>query len=205
MSGMSNWYWIRKSGACSETELPGAVQSFLQPEDKAVAFYVDRFQAANAGFVLKLLESVEELLELRIFRADAELWAHRSASGAEFSWRIADDGALWENATERDFEDVKKRCIIPTAQLLDISPDYVPYQKCERDDTFGCRKLRSSVGGHYALPLDDTDISAPVDLRKKYGYVRLVNYVSYDRNGIAGIADFRIAGFEPLSKGEDSA
>ena len=204
MSGMSNLYWIRKSGACSETELPGAVQSFLQPEDKAVAFYVDRFQAANAGFVLKLLESVEELLELRIFRADAELWAHRSASGAEFSWRIADDGALWENATERDFEDVKVRHTMETTQFLDISPDYVPYQTGERD-ALGCRMLRSSVGGHYALPLDDTDISAPVDLRKKYGYVRLVNYVSYDRNGIAGIADFRIAGFEPLSKGEDSA
>ena len=29
--------------------------------------------------------------------------------------------------------------------------------------------------------------------------------VAYDPNGVAGIADFRIAGFEPLQEGEDSA
>ena len=195
MSGMSDCYWIRESGACSGTELPGAVQAFLQPEDKAVAFYVDRFQAANAGYALKLLESVADLLELRIFRTNAELWAHRSALDEEFSWRIADDGALWENAPEQDFDAVKRRHMIPTTQFLDISPDYVPYQTGERD-ALGCRKLRSSVGGHYALPLDDG---------KDYGYVRLINYVSYDPNGVAGIADFRIAGFEPLQEGEDSA
>lgn len=188
MPGMSDWYWIRESGACSETELPELVRTFTQPEDKAIAFYSDRFQAANCGLVPKLLEGVEDLLELRIFRADAELWAHRSALDEEFSWRIADDDAPWENAPEQDFDAVKRRHIIPTTQFLDISPDYVPYQTGERD-ALGCRKLRSSVGGHYALPLDDG---------KDYGYVRLINYVSYDPNGVAGIADFRIAGFEPL-------
>ena len=195
MPGTSDWRWMRESGACSKATLPELVRAFTRAEDKAVAFYVDRFQAANVGFVPALLEGAENLLELRIFRTDAEFLARRSALGAEFSWRIADDAALWENVEEQDFEAVKKRHIILTTQILDISPDYVPYRTGERD-AFGCRKLRSSVGGRYALPFDD---------EKDYGCVRIANYVSYNQYGIAGVADFRIVGFEPLSKGEDSA
>ena len=190
MSGASDWLWIRESGSCSASELPALARSFTQSQDRAAAFYVDRFQAANRGYVEKLLESVETLLELRIFREEAEFLARRTDLSAEFSWRIADDDALKKNFGDA----VKARHVMETRQILDISPDYLPYRTGERD-AFGCRKLRSSVGGHYALPLDDG---------KDYGYVRIVNYVSYNQDGIAGVADFRIVGFEPLSKGEAS-
>ena len=78
-----------------------------------------------------------------------------------------------------------------TKHLLDISPEYQPYKDAETDE-FGCRKLRSSIGGHYALPLGD------IGDKQSYGYAVLVNYISYDDNGIAGVADYRLAGFEPL-------
>ena len=194
MPGTLDLYSIWKSGSCPLVELPGLVRAFTQPEDKAVAFYVDHFQAANCGYVEKLLEKVETLLELRIFREEAEFWAHRTGLGAEFSWRIADDCALWEKSGEADFDAVRKRYIIETRQLLDISPEYGPYRNGETDN-FGCRELRSSVGGHYSLPFDD---------EKDYGYVKIVNYVSYNQDGIAGITDFRIAGFEPLPGKEAS-
>lgn len=196
---MSDWHWIRESGTCSASALPRLVRAFTQLRDRAVAFYVDRFQAANCGFVPALLDTPETLLEVRVFREEAEFWAHRTDLSADFAWRIADDQTLWEKSPETDFNALKECHIIITRQLLDISPEYAPYINGETDD-FGCRKLRSSVGGHYALPLDDLDESE----REKYGYVRLVNYVSYSADGIAGVADFRLAGFEPLS-GEEAS
>ena len=34
--------------------------------------------------------------------------------------------------------------------------------------------------------------------KQSYGFAVLVNYVSYDDNGIAGVADVRLSGFEPM-------
>lgn len=199
MDGMPDWYWIRESGSCSALELPALARSFTQPQDRAVAFYINRFQAANCGHVPALLDTPETLLEVRIFREEAEFWAHRTDLSADFNWRIADDNTLWEKSPETDFDALKEQYIMETFQLLDISPEYAPYMDGEID-AFGCRKLRSSVGGHYALPLDDMSSG----IRKQYGYVRLVNYLSYSADGIAGVADFRLAGFKPLS-GEEAS
>ena len=85
-------YWIRDDGSCAEAVLPGLVQSFRQQGDRAVAFYTDRFRGADGDHVTALLEPsdwmrnpLENLLELRVFRKDAEFWAHRTSVGTMFS------------------------------------------------------------------------------------------------------------------------
>ena len=188
MPGLSDWYWIRESGECAEADLPGLVRAFAGAEDCAIAFYTDHFQAADTGHIPALLTTPETLLEIRVIRKDAEFWAHRTGAGVPFSWRTADELSIWERAGEKDYETAMNLYTLPARHILDISPDYTPYRDGEQDE-FGCRKLRSSIGGLYTLPLGDA---------KEYGYVKLVNYVSYSGAGIAGIADFRIAGFDPL-------
>ena len=190
-------YWIRDNGECTETDLPGLLQSFRQQGDRAVAFYTDRFRGADGDHVTALLEPsdwmrnpLENLLELRVFRRDAEFWAHRTSVGAKFSWRIADDSVIGEKSEAADPDAAKERYTFETRHILDISPEYQPYKDAETDE-FGCRKLRSSIGGQYALPLGT---------EKSYGYAVLMNYVSYNEDGIAGVADYRLAGFEPLSE-----
>ena len=190
--------WIRDNGICAEADLPGLVQSFRQQDDRAVAFYTDCFQGADSGHVTALLEPsdwmrdpMRNLLELRVFRKDAEFWAHRTGVGLPFSWRIADDSVIAEKSGETDEKEAMERYTFKTKHILDISPEYQPYKDGETDE-FGCRKLRSSIGGKYALPLGD------IGDKQSYGFAVLVNYVSYDDNGIAGVADVRLSGFEPM-------
>lgn len=172
--------WILESGLCAETEAVEKINAFLRQDGGEtlsdaiiLAFYANRFWAARGDCFPASLPEPETLLEARICRPDAELWAHRSRLGAAFAWRIADDAALRTREAPYRF---------PTVQLLDIA-------RRGKKNEYGCLELQSSTGGRYALPISDNDAC-----------VKIVNYVSYDENGIAGVVDFRVVGFAPLGK-----
>ena len=182
--------WILDSGLCPETAAAAKVSAFLRPDGKdalldafLLAFYADRFWAARGECIPPSLPDVENLLEVRVCRTDAELWMHRSRLGAAFAWRVADDAALW-NHTEQNadlFSPDDYR--FETVQLLDIA-------RRGGKDEYGCMEVRSTTGGRYALPVADGD-----------DRVKIVNYISYNADGVAGIADFRVAGFASPERG----
>ena len=51
-------------------------------------------------------------------------------------------------------------------------------------DNYGCHTLRTTGGGYYALPVAE-----------KQNMVCIKAYLQYDKNGLAHIADYRLAGF----------
>lgn len=170
---MERYPWIREEEWGEELPEKGllALLDRVNPEDRALAFFVHCFRAVRADRLQQLLseETVENLLELRLFSAERELWAHRSALGEHFSWRIASETGL----TASDF--------FETRQTLDIDTKHAP----EGEGLYGARPLRTTGGGEYALPIGEDD-----------GCVVLVNYVAYDEDGCAFAADWRVKGFE---------
>lgn len=179
--------WVKDSGLCCEACLLTRISAFLQDGDSVLAYYTDRFISANRAFKLPF---PEKLLELRIFNEKRELWAHRSSLGEAFSWRIADDETLQKGAAKQEdpFLQRPENHYIDTTQTLDIN------QKTSADskqpDEWGSRRLHTTVGGTYALPIREGD-----------GCVKLRNYLRYDVDGVATFADYRLTGFAPQKKG----
>ena len=181
--------WIKDGGSCTREELGLRITEFIRDGDYLLAYYTDRFLSLRFGSQA-VLPSWEDLLELRVFNKDRELWAHRSSTGADFSWRIADDETLRAAAaTQEDpfLKDAENHCIY-TKQTLDIN------RKAESGfgakDKWGSTKLRTTVGGAYTLPIGKDD-----------GCVLVKHYLRYDVNGVATVADYRLVGFEPQKKG----
>lgn len=171
---MERYPWIREEDWGEELSEKGllALLDSANPEDRALAFFVHCFHAARGDRLPQLLkeESVGNLLELRVFSAERELWAHRSALGECFCWRVASETGL----TAANF--------FETRQTLDIDTKHAPKGK----SLYGARHLRTTGGGEYDLPIGADD-----------GCVVLVNYVAYDKDGCAFAADWRVKGFEP--------
>lgn len=181
--------WIKDGGSCTREELSLRITDFICDGDYLLAYYTNRFLSLRFNSQTDL-PPWEDLLELRVFNKDREIWAHRSTTGANFSWRIADDETLWEAAaTQEDpfLKDAENHCIY-TKQTLDIN------RKAESGfgatDKWGSRQLRTTVGGAYALPIGKDD-----------GCVLVKHYLRYDVNGVATVADYRLVGFEPQKKG----
>ena len=170
--------WIQKHGDCPEGALSALLEEYMTGSYLAAAFFTGRFQGCRENCLHSVLDRVRELLELRIFNEDRELWLHRSRCEGPFSWRLAGEAGC---RAGRDF--------FRTVQALDIDETYAAYRRSERDE-FGALKLRSTVRGYYALPLDEGDEC-----------VKVVNYVRYDENGVAEAADYRLAGFASLKDG----
>lgn len=169
---MERFDWIKDRGeGVPEGQLP-AVLERVRPEDTVLAFFCHRFCAARGDRLSQLLSDngLHHLLELRAFSDGRELWAHRSALGEPFQWRVASE----EGLTDADcFE---------TRQTLDIDTRHSP----QGEDAYGARRLRTTGGGEYALPIAAGD-----------GCAVLVNYVAYDEDGCAYAADWRVKGFAP--------
>ena len=179
--------WIKDKGRCRETELLLKAAPLIRPTAKAVLYHADKFTAGTAERVSELLNPAN-LLELRIFDDVSEFWAHRSALGSDFAWRIADDAFLEETVsanTDPFLRDPGNYCI-QTSQTLDIDTTYAG----KADEATGSRMLRTTGGGLYALPVSEGD-----------GCVLLRSYIRYDENGVAAIVDYRLAGFAPQKKG----
>ena len=177
--------WIKDRGICAEDDLCQLVQGFKPESCLTVAMHTDGFRAAAAGSWKRAINPRTTLLELRIFDENREFWSHRSVLGSNFTWRIADDTALRE-ALKNESDNY----YIDTVQTLDIDETYEPYQDGETDDR-GCLLLRTTGGGHYALPITKED-----------GCVLIRNYLQYDENnGAVAAVDYRLTGFEPQKKG----
>ena len=150
---MKDMPWITEMG--EGKELP-PLDRFRGTDDYVVAYFADKFHAGRAASLLDdIVREQDKLLELRVFNASRELLLHRSALGAQFSWRLASEDALSPEA--------KKKHCFETRQLL------------ERGE---------STAGISALPVKGAE-----------RYIRLMNYVSYDAEGIANAADYRLMGF----------
>ena len=169
--------WNKKTGMCEPDEILPVMNAEISDADVILAYYSDRFQACEGSQMRDFLQDVSRLLEIRAFNGEKELWLHRSQLGRPFVWRIASEEGC---VAERDY--------IETIQALDIDETYAAYRNGETDE-FGCLKMRSTVKGYYALPIRKTD-----------AFVKLIEYVRYDEDGIAGIADYRVAGFAPSGK-----
>lgn len=185
--------WIVDYGSCSEKELLALMKEKAPSQGRLLAFSAGAFQAADLSIrpdaAELLFSNAKGLLEIRCFNSSRELWAHRSGICADFQWRIAEESG------------VPERYVIRTLQLLDI--DMVS----ENRDAFGCREVRSTVKGHFELPIQEDDCCAEV-----------VQYVSYRRynekspspsmadkmtDGTAGIIDYRLAGFADMATGRE--
>lgn len=172
--------WIKAAGSCADSELLQKATEFAAAGDLVIACYTDRFLAVRADR-LSALSSFETLLELRVFNETRELWAHRSALGRPFSWRIADDAVLKQNAMQEsdDFLKEPENHFMDSVQTLDIDTTVTL-----GTDEYGSRRLRTTVGGAYALPIAENE-----------NCVRIRSYVRYDENGVGSVADARLLGF----------
>lgn len=171
---MERYPWIKDCGETTQDALPALLET-VGTDDTVLAFFVHCFRATRGAFLREILvsEKVENLLELRAFNAERELWAHRTALAELFQWRVASEAGL----TVADW--------FETRQTLDIDETYPPTGNQELN-AFGALRLRTTGGGEYALPI------APGD-----GCAVLVNYVAYDETGCAFAADWRLRGFAP--------
>ncbi len=176
--------WIKDCGTATEDELRALAIEALQPGTIFLALQTDAMLCGKAEAFSKA--TPDRLLELRVFDETRELWAHRSATGREFAWRIADDAALEETLAaggETGFFANPENYRMEITQYLDIDGTYkLPIESN--------RKLRTTGSGYYELPITDDDAA-----------VRLVQYIRYDEPACAArVVDFRIKGF---CRGED--
>lgn len=172
--------WIQKHGDCTEDSLASLLNEHMTGDYLVTAFFTDRFQGCRGDLLDSVLARAQELVELRVFNEDCELWLHRSCCGRPFSWRLAGETGC-----------VPKRDCFRTVQALDIDETYAAYQRGDQDE-HGALKLRSTVKGYYALPLGTGD-----------GCVKIITYVRYNENGVAEAADYRLAGFASMKDGAD--
>ncbi len=168
--------WILKSGTADEETLRRMAAEFAaQGAALLLAGCTDRYVTGAAGDGEMPAIDYSHLLEMRLFRADCELWAHRTAISRDFSFRIADDHALRDNVKDEAvpfFADAGNYRI-ERVQRLDIDAE-----------ASGNGSLRATGGGRYSLPITDEDTA------------RVVVYLDYDDNGAAQAADVRMKGFE---------
>lgn len=176
-----NKIWIKEYGNSPEDEIRVIVERLMPSDSIGIAYYTDRFRAADKEHAKSLCEDVSRLLELRLFNACSELHIRRSHMGGEFTWRLADDIVLEESAAQETDEFLKNpgNHFVEYKQYLDIDSTFD-----SKMDDYGCRTLRTTGGGYYTLPVS-----------KKQKIVRIVAYLQYDKNGMAHIADYRLAGF----------
>lgn len=161
--------WIRESGTADEAGLKRKLEAFAAEKPVlALAAWPDRYEATVS------LPDASRLLETRVVCGDCELWAHRSAIGQPFAWRIADDSALKAEVGETRLPEYRMEQL----QKLDIDRARPP----------AGGGLRTTGGRVYSLPITDENA------------VRIAIYIDYDENGAAGIADFRVVGFDREAK-----
>ncbi|MCI6731168.1 MAG: CRISPR-associated protein Csx19 [Lachnospiraceae bacterium] len=168
---MSTYVWMKESGTIKEEELSAKLQRYHSENELFLAYSTDSFCAGHA-LENELSElHVKQLLELRIFSENKELYYCRSRMGEDFQWRLASEENL-----EKDYYMIQY-------QTLDINT-----AKMEQDgfptDTYGNLILYTTVGGKYKLPISREDNCS-----------KIIAYIDYDEYGMAKIKDYRLCGF----------
>jgi len=192
-----NLPWVAASGEAAPEESRKIIADFAKDHEgsRYIAFHTDRFAAGYADTLEK--ETAETLLELRVFTEKAELHLIRTSLSSPFQYRVADDETLRRNIAAIESSDsfLKNPDHYRTLsrQVLDINRKFPPFMKKEKDEN-GCRKLCTTGGGHYALPIEEGDDTAVV-----------ITYLTYDeKNGVCSAADYRLAGFESEKGGKEA-
>lgn len=176
-----NKIWIKEYGNTPESEIQGVINRYMPADSLGIAYYTDRFCSADKKHLAALCEDIPHLLELRLFNDMGELLIRRSHIGGAFVWRLADDNTLEKAAALETDQFLKKPAsyYVEYKQYLDIDSSF------QSDiDNYGCHTLRTTGGGYYALPVAE-----------KQNMVCIKAYLQYDKNGLAHIADYRLAGF----------
>ena len=166
--------WILSSG---QGKLLPLLENYCTANAVLIACFTDSFRADRADRMLETVQSdLEKLLELRVFNEKQELWIHRSSQGGDFHWRVA---------SEENMGEERRRFCFETRQLLDLGEPIEATPKFEN----GLRVLRTEGGRRLLLPIQGTD-----------RYVRIMNYVDYDEDGVANASDYRLIGFAEEGK-----
>jgi hypothetical protein len=179
--------WIKAAGTATERQLGELLEPYTDKAMYCVAYFSGRFFAARGDSLPHVLRDASELLELRVFDSTHELWAHRSTLGTPFSWRVADDETLRQNAAEQPdaFLRAAAHHYLDGRQFLDIS-------EAGAVNAYGSRELRTTVGGRYALPIEEGQNAALTR-----------SYLRYDaQTGAAAAVDWRMVGFERFKDAE---
>ena len=157
--------WIADSGDVCEEEIKELVGGFFEGKYWYLASCTDAYCSGRDSIADFLNVKSSSLLELRVFTEEKELFVSRTLIGDSFSWRITDD----DNLTVGDY--------IDSSQFIDINH--------EKSFTNGKgMKIESTVGGEYELPIESGE-----------NVVFIRSYVSYDKNCMAKVADFRVRRF----------
>ncbi len=191
-----NTPWIKASGSVPATY--AEFSNLLAQHTPADAAYymannvaefragsVQPIQGGGAPECTPVLPSLDTLLELRIFGANAELWLHRTTLDAPFAWRVADDATLCEHAAAQanPFLQNPNHYRLPQVQYCSIDKHRTATPPAL--DAHGRQVLYALGGRQYALP-------AP----EGCDCVTLVSYLSYeDTTAQALPLDFRFCGF----------
>ena len=183
-----NEKWISSFGKADETQAKSLIQDAVDANCDlfCCAFFSDSFRSCSLKVDTKaslqtILDNLTRLLEIRLFNNKSELWLHRSMLGVPFEWRLADDCQLKESLSQESDPFLSKieSYRIETIQVLDIDSSFV-----EPADDLGARRLRTTGGGIYTLPIQEESDAVVV-----------VFYLRYDPNGVVSIADYRLSGF----------
>jgi len=164
---MGRYKWIQKEGSCDAAMLNQVISEELAAYDYVMLLYIDAFECIKREDLRQV--DVKRLLEMRAFSEAKEFYAYRGGIGEGFEWRIAISDGLAEH------EDY-----LIQYHFIDINEKKIDGH-CTSD---GNPIFYTTVGGQYSLPID-------VDKKR----VRIMEYITYDDNGMARIADARICGF----------
>lgn len=120
------------------------------------------------------IQDVEHLLEAHLFGNGKELKLMRSTIDNLFCWRIIDDEEFKSRCDGSSFDKIYENCVLEEVHYLDID---------KTRQNVNSAIYTSTGGGNYVLP--ESGINR----------VKIRDYICFDDNGIANIADFIIVGF----------
>lgn len=168
------YVFVSGCGSISENELAGVLEK-IEARYMLLMYSAGMVKCVSAGAI----EDVGHLLEARLFSETAELKIMRPTIDRDFSWRIIDDDKFKELCDNSTFDKKFENCVLDEKHYLDINSKVT-----DKSST----TYISTGGGRYILPESGLE------------RVLIRDYIYYDDNGIANIADFRIVKF--LKEGE---
>ncbi len=161
--------FVSDYGSVSESDL-ASVLGKIKARYMLLMYSAGMVECVSAGEI----KDVGHLLEARLFSEDAELKIMRPTIGSDFSWRMIDDNRFKEFCDNSAFDKTFENCTLDEKHYLDINSELT-----EKGSTI----YTATGGGRYVLPEGGLE------------KVLIRDYIYYDDNGIANIADFRIVKF----------
>lgn len=166
--------FVSGCGSASQSKLTDVLEK-IKAKYMLLMYSAGMVKCVAAGEI----EDIEHLLEARLFSESAELKIMRPTIGCDFSWRIIDDNEFRKFCDNSAFDKTFENCTLDEKHYLDINSDLT-----DKNSSV----YTATGGGRYVLPESGLE------------KVLIRDYIFFDDNGIANIADFRIVKF--LKAGE---